>query len=217
MTRIRIVGPAAALLALALLAGCGRGDESPSAVAANATLDGAKEDEEDDPAQASPVLARGPDSAEGRLVSALADARNLRVLRLEPAGADVDCRMGNCIEGNAVVAGVILRDFASNAQARTVVREWLVDGVLAEPACAPEYRHAVAFASGGRDVAVLFDYACNNYRIVIDGTLGDGAVRSPSGRQALDALLASPTAPVEGDAGEDEAIEGGDPDAPTGA
>src|SRR5688500_18985300 len=108
------------LAALVLVAGCdGSSDAPPPANAPAVDRDA------DDDAPTSPALARGPDSAEAEVMAALADATGLRVLRLEPAGAGVDCRMGNCIEGNAILGGMLLRDFPSSAQARTVLREWL--------------------------------------------------------------------------------------------
>jgi hypothetical protein len=192
------------------LAGCGQDPEAP--VAAAPPADG--EDIAAPTTGISPALANGPASAEGRVVTAIANARNLRVLQLGDAGAaGVDCRMGNCIEGNPILAGALLVDAAANAQAAAVLRDWFVDAPLAEPRCPAQYRHAIVFAAERLEYAVLLDYACGHYQVVVDGRIrGAGNVRDPDGEAALDGLLRrAASGDDEGEGGGDEApgIEGG--------
>ena len=140
----------------------------------------------------SPLLARGPQSTEARVAQGVERSFNLRVLALVPAASkpDVDCRFGQCLDGNVLLASAMLGEASQQRMAAGVLRGWLVDANLVESACTPTWTHAIAFSADNAEYVVMLDYTCRKYRVLIDGAVAaDGAVDKPAGKDTLDNVL----------------------------
>ena len=101
-----------------------------------------------------------------------------------------DCHRERCV-GNHAVRGEVEVPAAKLGIARSVLSGWLQQAKPKVSACMAEHHHAISFAQGGREYAVLFCYTCGQYALWRDGELiGFGARWDPPGLIALNELLA---------------------------
>lgn len=102
------------------------------------------------------------------------------------------CRRAVCLDGNKVLGKVAVTGKSDRAHVTKALRESLGKVPEEVSLCHPEYRHAIAFASGGKRYEVLLCYQCQQVRVIVDGD-GEGSVDeqadSMGDQNALNAIL----------------------------
>jgi hypothetical protein len=85
--------------------------------------------------------------------------------------ASADCDRRHCIKDHRILGSVMLEAAADRAAVQGVLQDMIrVRPYQAEQAaCAPHYRHAVAWLEGGHRYDVLLCYTCGHYTILVDG------------------------------------------------
>jgi len=156
-----------------------------------------------------------PDSLRARALDALAGAQELTLYSLQPwqyprtpaawdelsdtersrrEAALVErsesrwCKRETCFYRNRVLGRTrVVR--ADAAVVRTALGEALGRVPDYVSLCAPEYRHAVSFVSGGRRFEVLLCYQCGQILVVENGEQASGQAASMGDLRALNAIL----------------------------
>ncbi|QQP94217.1 hypothetical protein [Lysobacter enzymogenes] len=98
------------------------------------------------------------------------------------------CKREACFHRNRVLGRTRIGR-ADAAVVRTALNEALGRVPDYVSLCAPEYRHAVSFVSGGRRFEVLLCYQCGQVLVVENGEQASGQAASMGDRQALNAIL----------------------------
>ena len=99
------------------------------------------------------------------------------------------CRDEACFYDTRVLGRVEL-DGRDRAEAESAVRETLKLVPDYASSCAPEYRHAIAFANGGKRYELLLCYQCGQFQLMVDGEIRDsGQAISMGDLGALNAIF----------------------------
>lgn len=102
------------------------------------------------------------------------------------------CKRAVCLGGNKVLGKVAVTGKADRAHVSKALRESLGKVPEAVSLCHPEYRHAIAFVSGGKRYEVLLCYQCQQVRVIVDGDV-EGSVDEQADamgdQRALNAIL----------------------------
>lgn len=102
------------------------------------------------------------------------------------------CKRAVCLGGNKVLGKVAVTGKADRAHVSKALRESLGKVPEAISLCHPEYRHAMAFVSGGKRYEVLLCYQCQQVRVIVDGDV-EGSVDEQADamgdQRALSAIL----------------------------
>lgn len=109
------------------------------------------------------------------------------------------CMRDDCLSGNKVLGKVAVENKDDRSQVMKALRESLgkIPGYVSS--CLPEYRHGVAFVSGGHRYDVLLCYQCGQVRVVIDGDeegSANGQTYSMGSQAALNAILRKARIPL---------------------
>ena len=102
-----------------------------------------------------------------------------------------DCKRTGCLYGNSVL-GMAEVDASSE---RELLRDTLARALGKVPnygmACVAQYRHAIAFSSGGKRYEILLCYGCGQIGIAQDGKLllGSDQAYDMGSEAKLDAIL----------------------------
>lgn len=118
-----------------------------------------------------------------------AQKRNEEILE---RSEDQWCKRGDCLSGNKVLGKVAVKAKNDRSQVMRALRESLGKIPGYASMCHPEYRHGVAFVSGGKRYDVLLCYQCGQVRVVIDGDeegSSDEQTYSMGSKTALNAIL----------------------------
>lgn len=101
------------------------------------------------------------------------------------------CARDDCLASNKVLGKVAVNSKNDRAQVIKALRESLGKIPGYASSCLPEYRHSVAFVSGGHYYDVLLCYQCGQVRVIIDGDDegGNGQTYSMGSQAALNAIL----------------------------
>lgn len=136
------------------------------------------------------------EGARGSAKYIAAQKRNEEILE---RSQDEWCKRGDCLSGNKVLGKVAVKAKNDRSQVMRALRESLGKIPGYASMCHPEYRHGVAFVSGGKRYDVLLCYQCGQVRVVIDGdeeNSSDGQTYSMGSQAALNAILRKARIPL---------------------